>query len=77
MDVRSLSESSAVSYLSPGLQPSDLWPVALRVTIDRDLDKTQDPAGHSIPMMAVEACQPEALKYQLTPRRISPLEEII
>ncbi|KAJ5926470.1 hypothetical protein N7516_008243 [Penicillium verrucosum] len=77
MDVRSLSESSAVSFIS---RTATLGSMASGIEGDNSIEtltKTQDPAGHSIPMMAVEARQAEALKYLLTLEEYYPLEEII
>ncbi|QQK46617.1 Phox-like [Penicillium digitatum] len=77
MDVRSLSESSAVSFIS---RTATLGSMASGIEGDNSIEtltKTQDPAGHSIPMMAVEARQAEALRYLLTLEEYYPLEEII
>jgi ankyrin repeat protein len=77
MDVRSLSESSAVSFIS---RTNTLNSMASGIEGDSSIEtltKTQDPAGHSIPMMAVEGRQPEALKYLLSLEEFYPLEEIL
>ncbi|KAJ5118158.1 uncharacterized protein N7515_010381 [Penicillium bovifimosum] len=76
MDVRSLSESSATSFISK----TTLGSIASGIEGDSSIEtltKTQDPAGHSIPMMAVERGQSEALKYLLTLEEYYPLEEIL
>ncbi|CAL5873412.1 uncharacterized protein PFLUO_LOCUS7691 [Penicillium psychrofluorescens] len=77
MDVRSLSESSAVSFLS---RSTTIGSMASGIEGDNSLHtltKTQDPAGDSIPMMAVESRQTEALKYLLTLEEYYPLEDIL
>ncbi|KAL4930156.1 putative VPS9 domain protein [Aspergillus undulatus] len=66
MDVRSLSESSGISFLSRTTTLN-----SINTTIEGDssietLVKTQDPRGDSILMMAVESYRPEALKYLLS-----------
>ncbi|KAJ5562100.1 hypothetical protein N7535_003442 [Penicillium sp. DV-2018c] len=77
MDVRSLSESSATSFIS---RTTTLGSMASGIEGDSSIEtltKTQDPAGHSIPMMAVERGQSEALGYLLTLEEYYPLEEIL
>ncbi|KAJ5794265.1 hypothetical protein N7457_000864 [Penicillium paradoxum] len=77
MDVRSLSESSAISFMS---RTTTLGSMASGIEGDSSIEtltKTQDPAGHSIPMMAVEGGQSEALRYLLNLEEYYPLEEII
>lgn len=77
MDVRSLSESSAVSFLS---RSTTIGSMASNIEGDSSIEtlsKTQDPAGDSIPMMAVESRQAEALKYLLSLDEYYPLEEIL
>lgn len=77
MDVRSLSESSAISFIS---RTTTLNSMASGIEGDSSIEtltKTQDPAGHSIPMMAVEGRQPDALKYLLTLEEYYPLDEIL
>ncbi|KAJ5610885.1 Myosin light chain kinase-like protein [Penicillium lagena] len=77
MDVRSLSESSAVSFLS---RSTTIGSMASGIEGDYSLEtltKTQDPAGDSIPMMTVESRQTEALRYLLTLEEYYPLEDIL
>ncbi|KAJ5691336.1 hypothetical protein N7488_012071 [Penicillium malachiteum] len=77
MDVRSLSESSAVSFLS---RTTTIGSMASGIEGDSSIEtltKTQDPAGDSIPMMAVESRQTEALKYLLSLEEYYPLEDIL
>ncbi|KAE8353826.1 hypothetical protein BDV28DRAFT_99036 [Aspergillus coremiiformis] len=77
MDVRSLSESSAISFAS---RTTTMGSMTSTIEGDRSIEtltKTQDPAGHSIPMMAVESRQPEALKYLLSLEEYYPLEDIL
>lgn len=73
MDVGSVSGSSAVSQLSRTTMTSGIEGDSSIET----LTKTQDPAGHSVPMMAVEGRQPEALKYLLSLEEYYPLEDIL
>ncbi|KAL4942281.1 hypothetical protein BDV06DRAFT_165345 [Aspergillus oleicola] len=66
MDVRSLSESSGISFLS---RTTTLNSVNTTIEGDSSIEtlvKTQDPHGNSILMMAVESYRPEALKYLLS-----------
>ncbi|KAJ5226942.1 uncharacterized protein N7469_006948 [Penicillium citrinum] len=77
MDVRSLSESSAVSFLS---RTTTIGSMASNIEGDTSIEtltKTQDPAGDSIPMMAVGRCQTEALKYLLSLEEYYPLDDIL
>jgi small subunit ribosomal protein S11 len=77
MDVRSLSESSAVSFLS---RTNTIGSLTSNIEGDSSIEtltKTQDPAGDSIPMMAVETRQTEALKYLLSLEEYYPLEDIL
>lgn len=77
MDIRSLSDSSAVSLVS---RTNTLGSMTSTIEGDSSIEtltKTQDPAGDSIPMMAVESCQPEALKYLLSLEKYYPLEGIL
>jgi small subunit ribosomal protein S11 len=77
MDVRSMSESSAISFIS---RTTTVGSMASGIEGDSSIEtltKTQDPAGDSIPMMAVEGRQPEALRYLLTLEEYFPLEEIL
>ncbi|KAL3491219.1 hypothetical protein BJX62DRAFT_205745 [Aspergillus germanicus] len=66
MDVRSLSESSGISFLS---RTTTINSVNTAIEGDSSIEtlaKTQDPRGDSILMMAVEGRHPEALKYLLS-----------
>lgn len=77
MDVRSMSESSAVSFLS---RTTTIGSMASGIEGDSSIEtltKTQDPAGDTIPMMAVESRQTEALKYLLSLEEYYPLEDIL
>lgn len=77
MDVRSLSESSAVSFLS---RTTTIGSMTSNIEGDSSIEtltKTQDPAGDSIPMMAVQRRQAEALKYLLSLDEYYPLEDIL
>ncbi|KAE8152296.1 hypothetical protein BDV25DRAFT_151284 [Aspergillus avenaceus] len=77
MDVRSLSESSAISFASRATTMESMTSTIEGDSSIETLTKTQDPAGHSIPMMAVESCQPEALSYLLNLEEYYPLEDIL
>lgn len=77
MDVRSLSSSSAVSLVS---RTNTIGSMTSQIEGDSSIEtltKTQDPAGDSIPMMAVESHQPEVLKYLLGLEQYYPLENIL
>ncbi len=66
MDVRSLSGSSAISFAS---RTTTIGSTTSGIEGDlsiENLSKTQDSAGNSIPMMAVESRQPESLRYLLS-----------
>lgn len=77
MDVRSLSESSAVSFLSRSTTINSMASGIEGDSSIETLTKTQDPAGDSIPMMAVESHQSETLKYLLSLEEYYPLEDIL
>ncbi|KAK2742553.1 hypothetical protein FQN57_005179 [Myotisia sp. PD_48] len=66
MDMRSVSESSIMSYLSHSTVLGSITSgIEGDISVD-SLTRTHDPAGHSVPMMAVEACQPGSLSYLLS-----------
>ena len=75
--VRSLSDSSAVSLTSRTTTIGSMTSTIEGDSSIETLTKTQDPAGDSIPMMAVESRQPEVLKYLLSLEEYYPLEEIL
>ncbi|ODM21812.1 hypothetical protein SI65_02656 [Aspergillus cristatus] len=77
MDVRSLSSSSAVSFASRTTTIGSMTSTIEGDSSIETLTKTQDPAGYSIPMMAVESRQPEALKYLLSLEEYYPLQDIL
>ncbi|KAL1961629.1 hypothetical protein VTN77DRAFT_1379 [Rasamsonia byssochlamydoides] len=77
MDVSSLSGSSAISQLSRTTTIGSTLSGLEGDSSIETLTKTQDPAGDSVPMMAVESRQPEALKYLLSLRDYYPLEFIL
>ena len=76
MDVRSLSESSAVSLTSWSTNIGSITSAIEGDSSIETLTKTQDLAGDSIPMMAVESRQPESLKYLLSLGEYYPVEDI-
>ncbi|ERF75461.1 hypothetical protein EPUS_06993 [Endocarpon pusillum Z07020] len=65
LDIRSLSVSSAISFRSRTTVGSIASGMEGDTSIE-SLSRTQDPTGNSIPMMAVEARQPESLRYLLS-----------
>jgi len=77
MDMRSLSGSSGYSVKS-GCTTIDSRSSGIEsdTSIDK-LSKTQDSAGNSIPMMAVEARQPDALRYLFTLSHFYPVQAIL
>lgn len=77
MDVRSLSESSAISLLSRTTTLGSTTSGIEGDTSIESLTQTQDPAGDSVPMMAVEGGRPEALKYLLTLEEYYPPNKIL
>lgn len=77
MDIRSLSESSAISLLSRTTTLGSTVSGIEGDTSIESLTQTQDPAGDSVPMMAVEAGQPEALKYLLSLEEYYPPKTIL
>ncbi|KAL4741467.1 hypothetical protein BDV11DRAFT_68428 [Aspergillus similis] len=66
MDVRSLSESSGISFLSRTTTMNSISSAIEGDSSIETLVKTQDPHGDSILMMAVESRRAEALKYLLS-----------
>lgn len=77
MDVSSISGSSGVSLTS---WPSAIGSISSVIEGDSSIEtltKTQDPAGDSILMMAVESSQPESLKYLLSLGEYYPVEDIL
>ncbi|RLL94078.1 hypothetical protein CFD26_101225 [Aspergillus turcosus] len=77
MDVRSISESSAISLLSRTTTIESMTSAIEGDSSIETLTKTQDPAGDSILMMAVDSGQPEALKYLLSLEEYYSLEDIL
>ncbi|TPX20423.1 hypothetical protein DIZ76_016311 [Coccidioides immitis] len=77
MDVGSVSETSNFSLLSRSTTFGSATSHMEGDTSVLILTKTQDPAGDSIPMMAVEACQPESLKYLLSLEEYYPIQSIL
>ena len=76
MDVRSMSESSGVSLTSRTTIGSMSSAIEGDSSIET-LTKTQDPAGDSIPMMAVECRQTESLRYLLSLGEYYPVDCIL
>lgn len=65
MDMRSLSSSSAFSFKSRTTTTGSITSGIEGDTSVASLSQTQDPTGNSVLMMAVEARQPESLRYTL------------
>ncbi|KAI9874076.1 MAG: hypothetical protein M1830_010222 [Pleopsidium flavum] len=77
MDMRSLSSSSGYSVKSRTTTIDSRGSgVEGDTSIDK-LSKTQDSSGDSVLMMAVEARQPNALKYLLTLNEFYPIQTIL
>ncbi|EPS32118.1 hypothetical protein PDE_07077 [Penicillium oxalicum 114-2] len=77
MNVRTMSMSSGISFAS---RTPTIGSMTSNIEGDSSLEtltKTQDPAGDSIPMMAVESRQTESLKYLLSLEEFYPLEDIL
>ena len=66
MDMRSLSSSSAFSFKSRTTTIGSTTSGIEGDTSIESLSQTQDPTGNSVLMMAVEAKQPESLRYSLS-----------
>ncbi|KAK2838249.1 hypothetical protein FQN49_006468, partial [Arthroderma sp. PD_2] len=77
MDTRSMSESSTMSFLSRSTTFGSIAGGLEGDTSIESITMTKDPSGHSIPMMAVEACQPESLSYLLSLSEYYPREIIL
>jgi hypothetical protein len=77
MDVSSLSGSSAVSLLSRTTTIASTLSGLEGDSSIETLTRTQDPAGDSVPMMAVESRQPEVLKYLVSVEDYYPLQVIL
>jgi small subunit ribosomal protein S11 len=77
MDVSSISGSSAVSLLSRTTTIASTFSGLEGDTSIETLSRTQDPAGDSVPMMAVEGRQPKALRYLLDLQEYYPLQVIL
>lgn len=77
MDMRSLSGSSAVSFKSRTTTIGSTTSGIEGDTSIESLTKTQDTSGHSVPMMAIEARQPESLRYLLSLQEYYSVESIL
>ncbi|KAI9886728.1 MAG: hypothetical protein M1823_001437 [Watsoniomyces obsoletus] len=77
MDLQSMSSSSGRSFHSRTLTIESLGSaIEGDASIDR-LSKTQNAAGESVLMMAIEHRQPEVLRYLLSLREYYPLEIVL
>ena len=77
MDVRSLSELSSISYLSHSTTGASVASGIEGDTSIESLTKTHDPAGDSVPMMAVEAHRADSLRYLLNLTEYYPIQLIL
>ncbi|KAI4173636.1 MAG: hypothetical protein LQ343_002811 [Gyalolechia ehrenbergii] len=77
MDVRSLSNTSESSFKSRTTTIDSGGSVIESDTSVETLAQTQDTDGHSILMMAVEACQPAVLEYLLNQEDYFPTKFIL
>ncbi len=77
MDMRSLSSSSAFSFKSRTTTIASTTSGIEGDTSIESLSQTQDPTGNSVLMMAVEARQPESLRYSLTLSEYYPVSTVL
>lgn len=77
MDIGSISEASTTSVLSRATTIGSTTSAIEGDTSVANLTKTQDAAGDSVPMMAVEADQPRSLKYLLGLREYYSVEDVL
>lgn len=77
LDVRSMSSGSEFSYHSRAASIATTGSGIEGDTSVARLCQTQDPSGESIPMMAVQHGQPEALKYLLSLTEYYPADVIL
>lgn len=77
MDIRSLSSSSAYSVTSRTTTIGSTTSGVEGDTSIESLSRTQDLTGNSVPMMAVEAGQPDSLRYLLSLEEYYPPQIIL
>jgi hypothetical protein len=77
MDMRSLSSSSAFSFKSRTTTIGSTTSGIEGDTSIESLSQTQDPTGNSVLMMAVEARQPESLRYSLSLSEYYPAANVL
>lgn len=77
MDMRSLSGSSVISFRSRTTTVASSASGIEGDTSIASLSRTQDSTGNSIPMMAVEARQPESLRYLLSLEEYYPPQVVL
>ncbi|KAE8549587.1 hypothetical protein EYB25_008109 [Talaromyces marneffei] len=77
MDVGSISGSSMISLLSRTTTIASTFSGIEGDTSIETLSHTHDPAGDSVPMMAVESHQPAALKYLLSLQEYYSIDVIL
>ncbi|KAI9738585.1 MAG: hypothetical protein M1834_008089 [Cirrosporium novae-zelandiae] len=76
MDLRSMSGSSGRSYISHATLDSRTSGLVGDTSLEK-LSRTQNATGDSVPMMAIEARQPQSLKYLLSLGQFYPMESIL
>ena len=76
MDTRSMSSGSEISFRSMPMSIGTISGIEGDTSIER-LSQTQDASGESVPMMAIQNKQPEALKYLLSLKRYYSAEVIL
>lgn len=76
MDTRSMSSGSEISFRSMPLSIATFSAIEGDTSIER-LSQTQDAFGESVPMMAIQNKQPEALRYLLSLRQYYSAETIL
>ena len=76
LDTRSMSSGSEISFRSMPLSIATYGAIEGDTSIER-LSQTQDAFGESVPMMAIQNKQPEALRYLLSLREYYSAEAIL
>ena len=77
LDLRSMSTSSAISFKSRASTMMDSTSGIEGDTSIESLAQTQDSAGNSVLMMAVDSKQPESLRYLLSIADYYPIETVL
>jgi len=77
MDVRSMSSNSEISFRSRATTIDSMSSGIEGDTSIERLSQTEDTLGESVPMMAIQHEQPEALKYLLSLQGYYPMESVM